>query len=458
MTADTFSTGLGALLQGTGNNNNNWGVDLNGALQLLDTSITGVYSNAGLTGGNLAMDGVVPPAGPHPLPQAVVALAGTLASNQTVTVPNVSKGWWVANNCTGAFTLKFKTTSGTAGAAIPQGGSAFVYCDGANNIFVGISTSLRDVQWLGASGTIALPGISFAAESTTGLRWVSAGVAALTIGGVDIVTFSATGINVATGLSISAGNVPIVPPGTEVDSAAIIAPTGWYFEFGQTVARSTDANLMAAITAGFNANTNGTVTLTGVSHDLRGLGVEGATLEGVGMATGATIVSVDSATQITMSLAATNTATGGLVTAFPYGNGDGSTTFTLPDARGTVAAGRDNMGGTGSGRLTSTSGVLAQQLKTIAGNQTVMLSLGQIPAGITSAGSASVASTSTVVDGQPLNVNVTAGSNAEVFFPSTVSRANVTSTGTASVTSNNTGGTLTPLIQPTRIRNVLIKR
>jgi hypothetical protein len=49
MTADTYSTGLGALLQGTGNNNN-WGVDLNGALQLLDTSITGVYSNAGLTG------------------------------------------------------------------------------------------------------------------------------------------------------------------------------------------------------------------------------------------------------------------------------------------------------------------------------------------------------------------------------------------------------------------------
>lgn len=38
-----------------------------------------------------------------------------------------------------------------------------------------------------------------------------------------------------------------------------------------------------------------------------------------------------------------------------YGAGDGSTTFNLPDYRGTVAAGRDNMGGTAANRLTSTS-------------------------------------------------------------------------------------------------------
>lgn len=37
----------------------------------------------------------------------------------------------------------------------------------------------------------------------------------------------------------------------------------------------------------------------------------------------------------------------------PFGNGDGSTTFTLPDLRGRVAAGRDNMGGVSSNRLTT---------------------------------------------------------------------------------------------------------
>lgn len=38
-----------------------------------------------------------------------------------------------------------------------------------------------------------------------------------------------------------------------------------------------------------------------------------------------------------------------------YGIGDGSTTFNLPDRRGRVAAGRDDMGGSSAGRLTSTT-------------------------------------------------------------------------------------------------------
>lgn len=35
-----------------------------------------------------------------------------------------------------------------------------------------------------------------------------------------------------------------------------------------------------------------------------------------------------------------------------YGNGDGSTTFNIPDVRGRVVAGADNMGGSAAGRLT----------------------------------------------------------------------------------------------------------
>lgn len=39
-----------------------------------------------------------------------------------------------------------------------------------------------------------------------------------------------------------------------------------------------------------------------------------------------------------------------------FGTGDGSTTFGLPDFRGRVAAGKDNMGGTSANRLTGLSG------------------------------------------------------------------------------------------------------
>lgn len=41
-----------------------------------------------------------------------------------------------------------------------------------------------------------------------------------------------------------------------------------------------------------------------------------------------------------------------------FGAGDGSTTFNVPDARGRVSAGRDNMGGTSANRLTNLSGGL----------------------------------------------------------------------------------------------------
>lgn len=234
MTADTYTNSIGAILMGTGNDINSWGSNLNSAMiALLDSAIAGRYTNSGLTGGNLAMDATVPPAGAHPLPQAMVALSGTLASNQTVTVPNVPKMWYVINGCTGAFSLKFKTTSGSAGPAIPQGGSAFVHCDGNNNIFVGLSTALRDVQWLGADGTVAAPGISFSSEPASGIYRKSAGIIGLVINGSEIAEISATGINVTSALALSVGGAPVptVPLtyadfGTESAATLLGNPTG----------------------------------------------------------------------------------------------------------------------------------------------------------------------------------------------------------------------------------------
>jgi microcystin-dependent protein len=57
-----------------------------------------------------------------------------------------------------------------------------------------------------------------------------------------------------------------------------------------------------------------------------------------------------------------------------YGSGDGSTTFNLPDLRGRVVAGADNMGGTDAGRL-STSNTLG----TTTGAETVVISSANLP-------------------------------------------------------------------------------
>lgn len=57
-----------------------------------------------------------------------------------------------------------------------------------------------------------------------------------------------------------------------------------------------------------------------------------------------------------------------------YGTGDGSTTFNLPDLRGRVPGGKDDMGGTAAGRLTTAaSGVNGAALGASGGAEAVTL-------------------------------------------------------------------------------------
>lgn len=63
-----------------------------------------------------------------------------------------------------------------------------------------------------------------------------------------------------------------------------------------------------------------------------------------------------------------------------YGSGDGSTTFNLPDLRGRVAVGKDDMGGSAASRMTSGgSGLDGTALGGTGGAQTVALTEAQLP-------------------------------------------------------------------------------
>lgn len=63
-----------------------------------------------------------------------------------------------------------------------------------------------------------------------------------------------------------------------------------------------------------------------------------------------------------------------------YGTGDGSTTFNLPDLRGRVVAGVDNMGGSAASRLTSTTITGgADAVGEVGGAQTHTLTGSEIP-------------------------------------------------------------------------------
>ena len=64
-----------------------------------------------------------------------------------------------------------------------------------------------------------------------------------------------------------------------------------------------------------------------------------------------------------------------------YGTGDGSSTFNLPDLRGRVAAGQDDMGGSSANRLTDqTGGLNGDTLGDTGGSETHTLTTAQMPA------------------------------------------------------------------------------
>ena len=97
----------------------------------------------------------------------------------------------------------------------------------------------------------------------------------------------------ATGATGPTGPTGAVGPiGSVIPYAGSTAPAGWLFCYGQNISRTTYADLWVAIRTGSAPNYTG-----------------------------------------------------------PFGSGDGTNTFTLPDLRGRVAAGKDNMGGTSANRM-----------------------------------------------------------------------------------------------------------
>jgi microcystin-dependent protein len=161
-----------------------------------------------------------------------------------------------------------------------------------------------------------------------------------------------------------------VPVGTMIASAGFTAPSGYAFAYGQAVSRTTYSSLLSALTSAQSGSiTNGSPTVTGLSDTSQF--ARGKSVEATGIPAGTTIQSCTSST-CTLSANATSTRTG-TITVFPYGNGDGSTTFNLPDMRGRTPFGRDNIGGTAANNsqiattLTTTSASATATVGSAAG-------------------------------------------------------------------------------------------
>lgn len=140
-------------------------------------------------------------------------------------------------------------------------------------------------------------------------------------------------------------------------------------------------------------------------------------------------------------------------------------TIALPDWRGRTIAGLDDMGNSAAGLLTSTYfGTSAIVLGATGGGESLQLTLGQLPTGITSSGSNSitVASARTYPATSSFLDSINNGtSSAVLFWRPNVNAAteNISSSGTNSiaVTSNNTGANAHRTVQPTKLATIYVK-
>jgi microcystin-dependent protein len=194
--------------------------------------------------------------------------------------------------------------------------------------------------------------------------------------------------------------------------------------------------------------TNGSPTLTGFSDTTQIR--SGAPVEGAGIPSSTTISSCTSTT-CTMSANASSSGTAN-VTIFPNGNGDGSTTFNLPNCQGAVLAGRDNMSGTPRAVLTSTYfGTNPDSLGAFGGNQSVTMALANL-----------IQHTHTINDPGHSHTYGSAGTNNLSGAGISVSTpgSGSTSSSTTGITINNTGSASpTPMavVQPTLTANCMIR-
>jgi hypothetical protein len=147
--ANTTSASLKLTVQQTGENSGTWGQFTNTNLLILEQAIggyTGVALNA-TTGATLTFSNGALSNGKD----QVIRLTGTITSNVNVVIPDgVEKTYIVENATSGAFTVTFKTSSGTGATwSTTDKGYKIIYSDGTN--VVDVTADLGNIT----AGTIA---------------------------------------------------------------------------------------------------------------------------------------------------------------------------------------------------------------------------------------------------------------------------------------------------------------
>jgi hypothetical protein len=215
--ANSTSASLKLTVQATGENSGTWGQITNTNLLILEQAIGGFQSVAITSGATLTFSNGALSNGKN----QVLKLTGTIGGAVNVVIPDsIEKTFVVENATTGAFTVTFKTTSGTGVTwAAADKGTKMIYSDGTNVVDTAF-TDLSSDYSPQLSANLDANGNNIAIDTATGL---------IDENGNEQVTFTTTGsaVNEFTVANAATGNAPeISATGGDTDIDLNLTPKG----------------------------------------------------------------------------------------------------------------------------------------------------------------------------------------------------------------------------------------
>ena len=336
----TYSTNLKLELIANGEQSGTWGVTTNTNLgTLIEEAICGV---ATVPMADIDTTITISNGASSPARNVVLTITGTLTAARNLIVPSINKQYIIYNNTSGGYAVTVKTSAGT-GISVPSGQKRMLYGD---------STNINEA--LNSFGSINVNGNS----SVTGGQTVTGTVAAgsLTVGGSGLTlnnntTLTTTG---STNVTLPTTGTLATRGGTEtLTNKTLTSPTingGTISSAGLTSATLTSSSLNAAPSTGDNSLLIACTSF--VTQALNALIPPGTTLPFAGSsAPSGWVLSYGQVVSQTGTYANLYAAIG---SAYNTG-GEGAGNFRLPDLRGRVIAGIDNMGGSAASRITGTT-------------------------------------------------------------------------------------------------------
>jgi hypothetical protein len=307
--ASSYSADLKLELMATGEKSGLWGDITNTNLTILQQAIAG-YEEISIAGGvqttpltfsnGLVSDGK----------NAVIKFIGTITGNQTVTIPDsIEKTYIISNGTTGAFTVEFKTVSGTGvtfGATDKS--TKTLFADGTNIVDTG-TVSLTGVQTL-TNKTLTAPILDEINDSN---------------GNEEIIfTTTASAVNEITIANATTGNKPnISVTGDDTNIGLSVSTKGTGLILFNDGAYNADATLTdgATITWDVGSSPVAKVTLAGnrtLSAPTNSASGQFISLTVIQDATGSRLLTWNSAYEFTGDVAPTLTTTASKADVFVF--------------------------------------------------------------------------------------------------------------------------------------------